>query len=226
MATSVVRSLPPIFGWARAHPLKQKGEAHEALSLMFKHDGIPPKMILDSLKDQVEGVFRLKLKEVNCHMRVTEPYSPWQQAAEGCICEIKHGVSHKMIRTSAPKCLWDHCIKLEGLVCSHTANDIYATDGEVPETIMKGGTADISQISKFAWYDGVMFRDTVNMIAIPDNRLTLGRYLGPATDIELALTAKILKQNGQYVCHLTLHHLAPEETLCKVRLLRDYILTI
>jgi hypothetical protein len=22
---------------------------------------------------------------------VTEPYSPWQQAAEGCICELKRG---------------------------------------------------------------------------------------------------------------------------------------
>jgi hypothetical protein len=36
------------FGWARAHPLKQKGETHEALLLMFKQDGIPPEMILDS----------------------------------------------------------------------------------------------------------------------------------------------------------------------------------
>jgi hypothetical protein len=32
------------------------------------------------------------------------------------------------------------------LICSDTANDIYAIGGEVPETIMKGGTADISQI--------------------------------------------------------------------------------
>ncbi len=38
------------FGWARVHPLKQKGEAHEALLLMFKHDSILPKMILDSSK--------------------------------------------------------------------------------------------------------------------------------------------------------------------------------
>ena len=44
------------FGWARAHPLKQKGEAHEVLLLMFKHEGIPPKMILDGSKEQVEGV--------------------------------------------------------------------------------------------------------------------------------------------------------------------------
>ena len=121
------------FGWARAHPLKQKGKAHEALLLMFKRDGVPPEMILDGSMEQVKGAFRRILKEVNCHLRMTEPYLPWQQAAEGCICKLKQGVSRKMIKTGAPKCLWDHCIELEGLICSHTANDIYATDGEVPD---------------------------------------------------------------------------------------------
>jgi hypothetical protein len=148
------------FGWARVHPLKQKGVAHEVLLLM-KHDGVLPEMILDGSKEQVKGVFKRKLKEVYCHMRVTEPYSPWQQAAKGCIHELKHGVSQKMIRTGAPKQLWDHCIELEGLICSHATNNIYTTWGEAPETIMKGETADISQICKFAWYDWVMFHDTV-----------------------------------------------------------------
>jgi hypothetical protein len=123
-----------------------------------------------------------------------------------------------MIKTGAPKCLWDHCIELEGLICSHTTNDIYAIGREVPETIMKGGTADISQICKFSWYNWVMFHDTVKTIAFPDKRLTLGRYLGPAIDIGLALTAKILKQNGQYVCCSTLRHLTLEETLCMVQI--------
>jgi hypothetical protein len=100
------------FGWARAHLLKQKGEAHEALLLMFKHDGVPPERILYSSKEQVKAIFRRKLKEVHCHMRVTEPYSPWQQAVEGCICKLKQGVSQKMIRTGAPKRFWDHCIAL------------------------------------------------------------------------------------------------------------------
>jgi hypothetical protein len=185
---------------------------------MFKHDGVPPEMILEGSKEQVKGAFRRKLKEVNCHLRMTEPYLPWQQAAEGCICELKQGVSRKMIKTGAPKRLWDHCIELECLICSHTANDIYATGREVPETIMKGGTADISQICKFAWYDWVMFRNTVNTIAFPDKRLTLARYLGPAIDIGSALMAKILKQNSQYVCCSTLCHLTPEETLCKVQI--------
>ena len=30
------------FGWARARPMKCKGEAHETLSLVFHPDGVPP----------------------------------------------------------------------------------------------------------------------------------------------------------------------------------------
>ncbi len=83
------------FGWARAHPLKQKGEAHEALSLMFKRGSVLPEMILDGSKEQVKGAFKRKLKVVNCHLHMTEPYSPWQQAAKSCIHKLKQGLSHR-----------------------------------------------------------------------------------------------------------------------------------
>ena len=35
------------FGWLLAFPMARKGYAHEALSLLFQHDGVPPKMIID-----------------------------------------------------------------------------------------------------------------------------------------------------------------------------------
>ena len=76
------------FGWARAHLMNRKGEAHETLSLLFHHDGVPPAMVTDGSKEQTLGDFRRKLREADCHPRVTEPYSPWQQAAEGCIREV------------------------------------------------------------------------------------------------------------------------------------------
>jgi hypothetical protein len=41
--------------------------------------------------------------------------------------------------------------------------------------------------------------------------MILGCYLGPATDIGNAMTAKILKANGQFVCWSTLRHLTQEE---------------
>jgi hypothetical protein len=130
-------------------------------------------------------------------------------AAEGCIRELKRGSSRNMIKTGSPKCLWDHCLELEAYVRSCTSNDIYITAGQVPETIMTGSNVNISHIAKFGWYDWVMFHD--NEPSFPDDKLILGRYLGPAINTGLALTAKILKSNGVFVCRFTLRHLTDEE---------------
>jgi hypothetical protein len=141
------------FGWARAHPMTRKGEIHETLSLLFHHDSVPLTMVFDGSNKQCKGDFKRKLCEADCHARQTKPYSPWQQAAEGCIRKMKCGVSRKMIKTGSPRVLWDHCIELEALIRSSTSNSVYMTNGEVPETIMTGSTANISHICEFGWYD-------------------------------------------------------------------------
>jgi hypothetical protein len=43
-----------------------------------------------------------------------------------------------------------------------------------------------------------MFQDKVP--GYPDNKMTLGRYLGPATDTGSARMSKILKANDQFSC--------------------------
>jgi len=75
--------------------MTRKGETHETLSLLFHRDGVPPAMVLNGSKEQVLGDFKRKLREADCHLRQTEPYSPWQQAAEGCIRELKQGFPGK-----------------------------------------------------------------------------------------------------------------------------------
>jgi hypothetical protein len=83
--------------------MTRKGAAHETLSLLFHPDGVPPTMVLDGSKEQTKGDFMRKLREADCHAGQTEPYSPWQQAAEGCIRKLECGVSHKMIKTGSPR---------------------------------------------------------------------------------------------------------------------------
>ncbi len=117
-----------------------------------------------------------------------------------------------MLKTGSPKTLWDHCIELEGYIHSCTVNYIYKTHSETPETIMTSNTANISHICKFGWYDWVMFRD--NAPSFPDNKMTLGRYLGPAIDVGSALTAKILKSNSIFACRSMFRHLTDKETHC------------
>jgi hypothetical protein len=77
-----------------------------------------------------------------------------------------------MIKTSYPRVLWDYCIELEALICPLASNNIYLTNGKVPETIMTRSTADISHICEFSWYDWVMFRD--NVPTFPDIKLISG----------------------------------------------------
>ncbi len=88
------------------------------------------------------------------------------------------------------------------------------TNVEVAETIMTGSTADISHICQFAWFDWVMFRD--NIPTFSEAKLILGRYFGPATDIGLTLTTKILKSNGQILYRSTPRHLTDHDHACPV----------
>jgi hypothetical protein len=143
------------FRWVRAHPITREGEAHKTVSLLFHRDGVPLTMVFDGSKEQWQQNFKRNLCKADCHARQTEPYSPWQQVAEGCIHDLKWGVSHKMNKTSSPRVLWDHCIELEALIRSSTSNNIYMTKGKVPETIMTGSITNISHICEFGWYDWV-----------------------------------------------------------------------
>ena len=62
-------------GWCRAYPLRTKGDAHHALSTLFRNEGVPPTLIMDGANEQVKGNFRKKLQQVDCRVRQVEPYT-------------------------------------------------------------------------------------------------------------------------------------------------------
>ena len=43
--------------------MKKKSEAHKTLSLIFKRDGVSPKMIMDGSMEQMNADFKKKPKE-------------------------------------------------------------------------------------------------------------------------------------------------------------------
>jgi ribosomal protein L31E len=188
------------FGWVRVFPMQKKSQAHEALSLLAQRDGVPPVMIMDGSKEQTMGKFRQKAREMGMRIKQTEPYSPWQNAAEGAIREVKRGAVRKMTKANSPALLWDHCLELEGYIRSCTALDIYELHGQVPETILSGQTADISPFVQHGWFDWIKWYDLQS--TFPEPRERLGRWLGPSLDIGPAMTSKVLKENGQLI-HLS-----------------------
>lgn len=198
------------FGWTRVFPMQKKSEAHHGLDLLAQRDGVPPTIIMDGSKEQTLGEFRRKAREMGCRIKQTEPRSPWQNAAEGGIREVKRGAGRKAAKKNSPAKLWDHCLELEGYVRSNTALDQFQLQGEVPETIVSGQTADISPFIEYEWYDWVRFWDT--KAPYPDHKEIYGRWLGPAVDIGPAMTAKILQDNG-HVIYTSSHRALNEHEL-------------
>ena len=167
--------------------MKEKGDAHEALSLLFARDGVPAAIISDGAKEEILGNFKRKARDCDCHMKQVEPYSPWANAAESAIRELKRGAGRKMARAGSPKRLWDDGLELESFIQSNTVNGTFESRGEVPETIVSGETSDISTFCQHAWYEWIMYRDT--SIPFPNDNWEIGRYLGPSIDMSPAMTA-------------------------------------
>jgi hypothetical protein len=126
--------------------MKKESEAHEALSLLFRRDGVPNVMVMHRAKAQVEGQFRSKLCDAGCHIKQNEPHTQSSNMGEGGGRELKRGVGRKMLRSGFPKRFWDDCIIREAYVRSHTSLDIFGLEGQVPESKVKGETVDISTI--------------------------------------------------------------------------------
>ena len=82
--------------------MKRKGDSHENLSLFFKIDGVPYKMVMDGSKEQTLGYFIKKYQEADFHIKHTEPYSPFKIQAAGTSRELKKGDGRKMVRAGSP----------------------------------------------------------------------------------------------------------------------------
>ena len=156
----------------------------------------------------------MKTKKMQAHVKQTEPHSPWQNAAEGMIRKVKRGSGRKMLKKKVPAKLWDHAVEYEGLVRSHTALDSYELDGQVPETIVLGQTADISPIVEHGFYDWVKWYNSEAQF--PEPKEVYGRWLGPAPDIGPAMCSKILKKNGQ-VLYLSSYRAVTDDEMADPR---------
>ena len=133
--------------------MKLKSEAYKALSLLFQQDGVPHAVTCGNAKEMVLFEFKRKLKEASCHFKQTESFTPWSNAAEREIKELKKGSSRKLIKSCTPRRLWDDCLELESYIRLNNAHGIYKLDGKVPETIMSGKRSDISQLCEFKWFE-------------------------------------------------------------------------
>ncbi len=162
-------------------------------------------------KEMQKGKFAQKCRDAGTDLRQLEPFTPWANAAEREIKELKRGAGRKLISSKCPKRFWDYCLEFESYIRSHTARDIFKLDGRVPEALVSGETPDISEYCDFAWYQLVMYWHGGNA-KFPEEPSRLGRYLGPSIGVGPAQTAGILIANGEVLDRSTFRSLTPAET--------------
>ena len=138
---------------------------------------------------------RQKLKDAACHLKQLDPYTSWSNASEREIKELKKGVSCKLLRSRAPKHLWDDSLELEVYIRYNSAHELYKLDGKFPKTVMSGETSDISHFCELEWFKWVMFQDET--VPFPDDVLKLGHYIGPSIDIDSVMTKKFLQRKDR-----------------------------
>ena len=71
----------------------------------------------------------------------------------------------------------------------------------MPEMVMTGQTANIRNLCKYEWFQWVMHYQSKE--GYPDDKIAMGRYIGPAIDVGNDMTYIILFLDGNYVCRLT-----------------------
>jgi transposase InsO family protein len=69
-------------GWSRTFTTKTVSDVHETLDHFLGRYGIPEALISDGAMAYTGGDFKKKAKQAGIFCKLTDPHSPWQNAAE------------------------------------------------------------------------------------------------------------------------------------------------
>ncbi|GAX09610.1 hypothetical protein FisN_38Lu038 [Fistulifera solaris] len=173
-------------------PNKTGETVANALREFIQEVGIPQKIVVDDAKEKLgmntkwmEHIRHYKMDWAN-----SEPYSHWQNQAEGAIREVRRRWKLLQHRRMIPKRLWDYGLTHVAEVMSRT---VRSGSDRTPYEIMTGETPDISEYIDFEFYDWVWYLNNPNDKESPPE---LGRWLGVSYRVGAAMCYFVLTQKG------------------------------
>jgi len=175
-------------GYSKVYPMKLKSHAHQTLSSFIHDVRIPSIIHSDDAKELMQGKYKDLCKDFHIPCSYTEPFSPWQNRAEGAIRELKRHTRRKMASDKVPERLWDFCAKWSTDIRNKTAGNRYALEGRTPYEVVHGHTPDISSLVAFTFYEPVWYYDPV--AEYPKPKRKLARWLGEANTKVLGALSK------------------------------------
>ena len=198
---------PPSF--VHFYPMKKKSEAGDALMKNIQDCGIMSDLISDGAKEESKGYMAEIVKKHHIKPGTTEPYSQWQNRAEGEIRELKKGVARRQRLSGSPRRLWCCLTEWVAAIRRLTAHDNPALNGRTPAEMIRGDTPDISEYAQFDWYEYVWYIDPVS--AWPIEKRKLGRWIGVASDVGAAMTFWILPGSCKPIARSSVQGMTKDE---------------
>ena len=144
-------------GFDYVYPWKTKDEYAKLLMKFIHNVGIPKTLVTDGASEMQKGKGRKIADLHNVNLKVTVPYSPWQNLAEASVWECKSMTCRLMHRVHAPARTWTYVAKWVTALRRLTASSILDLEGRTPTEHVIGTTPDIMVYSLFQWYNYVYY---------------------------------------------------------------------
>lgn len=184
-------------GFKKFFPLETESQGKRTIVDFIQLVGIPKSIHSDDAKVFMHGDFKQSCQKYGVQQTFTEPYSPWQNRAEGAIRELKSYASKLMQRKQAPLRLWCFAFEYASDVLSLCASGAFQLDGRTSYEHIMNYTPDISEYITFQWYQWSYYWDEI------DKEKVLCRWLGVAHHIGQSMCYYVLKSNGKHIARST-----------------------
>jgi hypothetical protein len=138
-----------------------------------------------------------------------EARTPWQNRAEAAVRETKKLSDRALRKTGTPVEFWCYAIEWVARILSLTAQNLPALKSRTPEEAMVGHTPDISEFAHYTWFEWVWYQDVT---AYSETSISLGRWIGIASDVGQPMTFWILTQNCTIIARSSVKSLQDFET--------------
>jgi hypothetical protein len=181
-------------GYSLLYPLKSKSLAWMTIkSLISDMNAIPDAIITDGAMEETGGHWKKETQHFRISQRFSEPYSQWQNRAEGDIRELKRVIRRTIQKARAPRRLWDFCGEWASAIRRKTALDLPSLNGMTPEETVHARSVDISAYAQIDWYSLVWYIDSAEDAAT--SRRKIGRWIGVAEKYGSGLTYYVLPKS-------------------------------
>jgi hypothetical protein len=192
-----------------AFPMVSKAQSWLGYQNFVDDIGVPNVMVTDGDRSEMgpKSKMRQLANQLHTQMRVTEPYSPWQNLVNNHIRELEKRWQNTVRTKKVHRRLWDYGLVWECEIMNRIAR---GTDERPGLEQVTGDSVDISEWLDFDFYDYVWYWDKPHLDVSKQNP-KLGCWLGVSHRVGSDMCYWVLNENGNVLSRTTVQHVTDDD---------------